>query len=126
VGQGQYISALGKNHLFRLNVWSTLGDNRTPVSDNDMRTALLVDELKFYSELTGSGLDSRQFLKEGSLPSSKPRGTDESIPPHLRLLRYLRTMNGVVDNMLKTADEYGLPNNVLGEALSHADKFRTL
>jgi len=32
----------------------------------------------------------------------------------------------VVDNMLKTADEYGLPNNVLGEALSHADKFRTL
>lgn len=101
-----------------------------PVEDNVLRRCMMVDDgsstnkgVNGYHLRRVASLRSPQDLKYlASLTDAEVRAT----PDHLLLLRFLRSRPEAYAAMLAIVDEWGMPDGILGDVFSHADKFRTL
>jgi len=110
------------------------------VGDELLRTALILDEVAcdyggdsnkyMLWHLMISLLSSSCITTWGNRICSVGKCTgiadDPGLPMPVRVLRQLRVVPGLTNAMLVVSDNWGLPQNILGEALGHADKFRTL
>ena len=99
-----------------------------PAEDNVLRRALLVDKggdesgvNSYHLRRVAATRDPYNLRVLCGLTKSEAGG----IPDHLLLLRYLRGKPKAYAAMLALVDQWGMPDGILGEVFSHADKFRT-